>query len=82
MVVSSFQATGWRDKEWLSLREGFQKFLDSAHDASVYILLARMYRHTSAIMWVLFQTTAIMQILQKASHKKVWFSSTYVYTIL
>ena len=48
----------------VSLRECFWKFLDAAHDASVFSLLARMYRHTSAIKWVLFQTTAIMQILQ------------------
>ena len=51
-------------RRMVSLREGFWKFLDAAHDASVYSFLARMYRHTSAIKWVLFQTTAIMQILQ------------------
>ena len=51
-------------RRMVSLKEGFRKFLDAAHDASVYILLARMYRHTSAITWVLFQPTAIKQILQ------------------
>lgn len=30
-------------RRMVSLREGFRKFLDAAHDASLYILLARMY---------------------------------------
>ena len=34
----------------VSLREGFRKFLDAARHASIYFLLARMYRHVVGLV--------------------------------
>lgn len=45
-----------------------------------------MYRHTSEILWVCFQTTSIKQLLQDGESQNLfWFPSAYksnVYTIL